>query len=75
MSEFQRGAMSIYPMLINNLARHIRLGATAQPDQPPMDAFTASEVIAAALCKRKEDVLADILRASNYSMSAPANQK
>lgn len=48
---------SLYQMVISNLARKIR----KSPEGEFYDAFVCSEVIAAAFCKLKEDVLSDLV--------------
>lgn len=59
--------MTVYQMAINNTAAFIRGPANHTrvkgEDGFELDAFTASLVLAAAFCKLKEDVLADLISA------------
>ncbi len=57
--------ISVYQMAINNTAAFIRSPANRKVmkglEEYELDAFTASVVLAAAFCKLKEEVMADIL--------------
>jgi hypothetical protein len=58
---------SIYQMAINNTARAIASQSPAVRDSDPdpvLNVFNASIILAAAFCKRKEDVLADLAMAA-----------
>lgn len=48
---------SVYQMVISNVARKIR----KSPEGEFPDAFVCSEVLAAAFCKLKEDVVTDLV--------------
>jgi len=51
-----------YSMAITNVARYIRSPRNLNClDEVPLNSFQASEVLAIAFCKSKEEVLADIL--------------
>lgn len=56
-----------YRMAINNVANYIRsLDNRDRHGDCNIDAFQASEILAIAFCKLKEDVLADIVSAPYY---------
>ena len=53
-----------YQMAINNTARYLRSPENRRGnDDFHLDAFTASEVLAIAFCKAKEEVVADLIHA------------
>jgi hypothetical protein len=57
-----------YQLAVRNVARFIRKRATApagEYNSPFLDAFSASEVLAVAFCKNKEEVCNDIVHAEN----------
>ena len=57
-----RNMVTPYQMCINNVARFIRSAKNMSCDDGvPLNAFEASETLAVAFCKSKEEVLADIL--------------
>lgn len=54
--------ITAYQMAVNNTAAFIRSPANRSTnDEFVFDAFTASIVLAAAFCKMKEEVLADLI--------------
>jgi len=56
-----------YRMAVNNTARYIRSPANRRGEEFHLDAFKASEVLAIAFCKLKEDVILDLLNAKDQS--------
>lgn len=56
---------SPYQMAINNTARFIQSPKNRDTgsEDPTINAFDASIILAIAFCKNKEEVLADLLRA------------
>lgn len=52
-----------YQMAINNTARYLRSPDNRRGDDFHLDAFKASEVLAIAFCKAKEEVIADLINA------------
>jgi hypothetical protein len=54
---------SPYQMAINNVARAIRNQHLIGSEEPTVNAFDASEILALAFCKNKVEVLADIIGA------------
>ena len=56
-----------YKVAISNVARYIRSHRNYGDAGGVLDGYTASMVLSVAFCKNKEEVLADILRASDVS--------
>lgn len=55
--------MNVYQMCINNVAAAIRAQKPDDSDpEPTLNAFRASEILAVAFCKSKEEVMADLLK-------------
>jgi hypothetical protein len=65
------GKTTVYKMIIGNTARYIRdrelnpvlpRSGSDEEFSPALDAFTASRVIAVALCMSREDVMNDLIQ-------------
>jgi hypothetical protein len=55
--------MSVYELMIKNLARHIRSWENrdaVENGKPHLNIFTASDVLSVALCKSKEEIAMDL---------------
>jgi len=52
--------VNAYQMAVANVARYIRSTENVVDGEPHLNIFTASEVLAIAFCKAKEEVAVDL---------------